>query len=77
MADSKNEETTVMGLACRDRLKWRGEDEVHWYSQLLMEVGGLGRSLGGDLEETPDSKLKQIAAICINWLEMRREAHRG
>lgn len=37
----------------------------------MQEVGELAGSLVGDHEGPPEWELRQIVAICINWLDMR------
>lgn len=55
------------------RETWRDKPESYWYMRLGEEFGELGASLAGDHEHSPDWELQQIAAICLNWLEMRLE----
>lgn len=50
---------------------WRDKPESYWFAKLIQECGELGSSLVGDHGDTPDHELEQIAAICLNWLEMR------
>lgn len=52
---------------------WRDKEEYYWLCRLMEEVGELGASLANDHEDSPDHELTQIAAICINWLDMRLE----
>ena len=51
--------------------KWRDKPDSYWFYRLLEEVGELGASLANDHEHSPDYELKQIASICVNWLEKR------
>jgi len=66
-------ETDVINLKRDYSLTWRNKKETYWYLRLLEEVGELGASLANDHEDSPDWELRQIAAICMNWLEMRFE----
>lgn len=50
---------------------WRDKPESYWFARLTQEVGELGSSLVGDHDDPPERELKQIAAICLNWLEYR------
>jgi hypothetical protein len=50
---------------------WRGKPENYWLAALLEEFGELGSALNGEHEHDPDYELRQISAICMNWLEMR------
>jgi len=50
---------------------WRDKPESYWLARLMQEVGELGSSLVGDHDDPAEWELMQIAAICLNWLEMR------
>lgn len=50
---------------------WRDMPESYWLARLMQEVGELGSSLVGDHDDPVEWELMQIAAICLNWLEMR------
>lgn len=63
----------IVLLKDKHRQTWRDRDEGYWFQQLVGEVGELGLSLANDHEHTPDHELEQIAAICMNWLEMRND----
>lgn len=52
---------------------WRKEPESYWLSRLIEEVGELAMALNDRHEHTPELELRQIAAIAINWLDMRAE----
>lgn len=58
-------------LKYQHRTTWRGESESYWFARLVEEVGELGGALVGNHNDTPDHELSQIAAIALNWLEMR------
>ncbi len=42
------------------------------FSELTLALTGCGEH-DGDKVDAPDLELKQIAAIAMNWLEMREE----
>lgn len=67
--------TTEAVLALQEQHKetWRGMGEHYWLARLVQEVGELASALVGDHEDPADWELTQIAAICLNWLEMRNE----
>ena len=50
---------------------WRDKPHWYWMLGLLEEIGELTLSLLGLHKHPPEVELTQIAAICINWLEMR------
>jgi len=64
----------VMQLTQKYANKWRDEPEVLWFVYLSAEVGELAEALIGKHEHSADWELAQIAAICLNWLEMRASA---
>ena len=61
----------VLSLQQRHRGTWRDRHEHYWLTQLLEEVAELGNALVGEHEHDPDYELRQIASICLNWLDMR------
>lgn len=61
----------VLELQRKHQDTWRDRPESYWFQRLAQEMGELGSSLADDHEHTPDHELEQIAAICLNWLEMR------
>lgn len=65
----------VLRLKLEHVKTWRDKPESYWFARLVQEVGELGSSLVGDHDDSPDWELAQIAAICLNWLEMREHAH--
>lgn len=67
------EEAAVLKLRRKHDKTWRNKPESYWLAALLEEFGELGSALNGEHEHEPDYELCQIAAICLNWLEMRRE----
>ena len=62
----------VTGLAIQHSKTWRDKPESYWLARLMQEVGELGSSLVGDHDDPPEWELKQIAAICLNWIDMRQ-----
>lgn len=51
---------------------WRdGKSDMYWLARLTEEVGELSSALLGRHEHPPEVELRQIAAICLNWLEYR------
>lgn len=63
----------VLALKEKYRDYWRDDPESYWFARLVEEVGELGGSLVGNHTDSPGWELAQIAAICLNWLEMREE----
>jgi hypothetical protein len=61
----------VIDLQEQHRDTWRDRPESYWLARLLEEFGELGASLANDHEHPPEWELMQIAAICINWIDMR------
>jgi len=53
---------------------WRDEPQARWLAGLMAEVGELADALHGKHEHSPDWELEQIAAIALNWLDMRNGA---
>jgi len=52
---------------------WRDKDETWWLARLLQEVGELADTLSGETDDPRALELRQIASICLNWLDMRGE----
>ncbi len=70
----------ALRLKEQHRATWRDEPETYWLARLIAEIGELSLALCGDKptkphHHNPDMELAQIAAIVLNWLEMR-EDHR-
>lgn len=53
---------------------WQDRSEQYWLMGLLEEVVELIGSLLGLHRGPVEWELKQIAAICMNWIELRRKA---
>ena len=58
-------------LATDHKDTWRNEPELRWLAGLVAEVGELADALCDRHEHSPEHELTQIAAICLNWLDMR------
>lgn len=52
---------------------WRDKDESWWLARLLQEVGELADTFTEETEDERQHELRQIASICLNWLDMRNE----
>lgn len=63
----------VLDLKEQHKATWRDLPESYWFHRLMQEVEELGLSLANNHKDPPEWELKQIAAICLNWLEMRAE----
>ena len=61
----------VINLMELHRETWRDQPEDYWLARLMQEMGELAGALVESHQHTPDHELKQIAAICLNWLDMR------
>jgi hypothetical protein len=66
-------EKEVLELARKHAETWRDQPESYWFCRLMEEVGELGASLEDDHDDPPEWELRQIASICLNWLEMRKD----
>jgi hypothetical protein len=64
----------VSDLANEHRQTWRDMPETYWFQRLVGEIGELGCALAGEHAHSPDWELRQIAAICLNWLDMRGDS---
>jgi len=49
---------------------WRSRSQLYWLWRLLGEIFELALSLVGLHKHSPEQELDQIAAICMNWLDM-------
>lgn len=63
------EEQFVLTLARDHRTTWEHKPESYWLAALMGEVGELASSLMGEYEHPPETELRQISAICLNWLQ--------
>jgi hypothetical protein len=61
----------VLDLMIEHGETWRDEPESIWLDGLREEVDELASALNGIHDHTPEHELRQIAAICLNWLDMR------
>jgi hypothetical protein len=62
----------IFALAEQHKETWRQDPESTWIKGLLEEVRELQDALEGKHKHPPDLELMQIAAICMNWLDMRQ-----
>lgn len=69
MPTEGNRVEDVVALKEQYKHLWRDQDDFYWYCRLVEEVGELGGVLVGNHNDTRAHELKQIAAICLNWLE--------
>jgi hypothetical protein len=69
--------TEVLWLRNHYSGTWRDKDESYWLARLCQEFGELASALVGDHEHSPDWELQQIAAISLNWLDMRSQRYTG
>lgn len=72
---NKVEDVLLLKEECKDM--WRDKPDGYWFARLLEEVAELSDSLLGSYNDPPQHELKQIAAICLNWLERLEERGRG
>ena len=69
----------VMSLVATCDSTWHDMPEVYWLGRLMQEVSDVAVAMAGEGEHAApslhsvDFELKQIASICINWLEMRQD----
>lgn len=61
----------VLDLKRKHSETWRDMPESYWLARLMEEVGELASSVVGDHKDPVEWELTQIAAICLNWLDMR------
>ncbi len=66
-----HEEHLVIQKAWAHRATWRDQPESYWLNGLTEEYLELHLALDGKHKHTPSEELIQIAAICLNWLDMR------
>jgi len=48
---------------------WRDQPVVYWLGRLIEEIGELSGTLIGSHKGPVGHELRQIASICINWLD--------
>lgn len=63
----------VIRLKNKHKDTWRDRSQWYWMYCLLEEVVELGLALIGLHEGPVEWKLLQIATICLNWIEYRKE----
>lgn len=71
LQQAKDDRFGVWALKEQHKTTWRDQPESYWFYLLMEEVGELGASLANDHKDPPEWEMKQVAAICLNWLEMR------
>jgi len=57
----------------RYRDYWRHKPESYWLARLQEEVAELTLTLDEQHEGPVSLELREIASICMNWLDMRGE----
>lgn len=67
----------VLALKDKNSKLWRDKPDSYWFMRLLEEVGELALSLRGRHEHSPETELRQITSICLNWLEYREKKKGG
>lgn len=63
----------VLKLKEQHKGTWRNKPSWFWYLSLFEEIIELTFALVGLHRHSPDTELAQIAAIALNWLELREE----
>jgi lipid-A-disaccharide synthase-like uncharacterized protein len=74
MKDKNMDGTPVMAtvrLMEEHKATWRNKPEWFWFLSLLEEVFELLGALIGWHKDPVKWELMQIAAICMNWIDMR------
>lgn len=61
----------VLALKAEHIQTWRNKSDTYWLAGLAEEVLELTSALEGRHEHAPEVELMQIAAIALNWLELR------
>ncbi len=64
-------ENSVVELSREYKHTWRDKPDDYWLACLMEEVGELAGALVGNHEGPVEWELKQIGAICTNWLDKR------
>ena len=67
---------TVWDLQTKHINTWRDKAEWYWFARFSEEVGELGGALVGNHDGPVEWELSQIAAIALNWLDMRAATER-
>ena len=63
----------VLDLKSRYAAYWRHKPESYWLARLQEEVAELTLTLDEQHEGPVSLELREIASICMNWLDMRGE----
>lgn len=61
----------VFELQAKYSTHWRLNDETYWLARFMEEVGELAGALVGNHVGPVEWELSQLAAIALNWLDMR------
>jgi hypothetical protein len=61
----------VFELQAKYSTHWRLNDEAYWLARFMEEVGELAGALVGNHVGPVEWELSQLAAIALNWLDMR------
>lgn len=61
----------VLALKAEHAQTWRDKNDHFWLAGLVEEVLELTSALEGRHKHAPEVELTQIAAIALNWLELR------
>jgi hypothetical protein len=61
----------VFELQAKHAATWRDRDESYWLAGFMGEVGELAGALVGNHVGPVEWELSQLAAIALNWLDMR------
>jgi hypothetical protein len=56
---------------------WRNRREPYWLYRLFLEFVELALALVGLPGHDPEIELRQIAAICMNWMEYRKDKRKS
>lgn len=67
----------VFELQAKYSTHWRLNDETYWLARFMEEVGELAGALVGNHVGPVEWELSQIAAIALNWLDMRADRARA
>ena len=63
----------ILALKRRYKFYWRGKPQSYWLARLQEEVAELTLTLDEQHKGPVSLELREIASICLNWLDMRGE----
>ena len=72
METKQGPETDVINYKRKYESLWRDRCDAYWLERLAQEVDELKESLNGMHGDSPEWEIRQIASICINWLERKQ-----